>query len=79
MSEMQQTISRIQNAIDNLDIVLELAEQGQTDNAKTLCFSLFKDILSILGGVPEVTKKYDEFMKLWGRVYYSLYKRGEQK
>jgi len=78
-SDEKRIVSRIQNAIDSLNTVIALAEQGETDNAKVLCFDLYKRVFSILGGTDRVTAKYNEFMRLWGRVYYSLYEKGEQK
>ena len=68
----KQMLAKIQDAIDDLEIVTNMLNKGRTEEAKELCFSLYKTVFSITGGTRETLCKYDEFMNKWGQIYTEL-------
>jgi len=65
-------LTKIQDAIDDLEVVANMAAKGRTVEAKDLCFSLYKTVFTITGGTRETLRKYDEFMCRWGQIYTKL-------
>ena len=68
----KQMLTKIQDAIDDLEIVTSMMNKGRTEDAKDLCFSLYKAVFAITGGTKETLRKYDEFMNKWGQIYTEL-------
>ena len=68
----KQTLIKIQDAIDDLEIVTSMISRGRTEEAKDLCLSLYKAVFAIIGGTLETLRKYDEFMNKWGQIYTEL-------